>query len=131
RAGTHTFGRRAPARVDRAGDPARPTHPHPGRGDLERGYGDRAGDSGGAGTAHRRTHRVRHRPPAVDAAQGVAAVRDRGRAAGGERYAWGADSEDEREVSEAVRDAGRAGVNWGQGSGVSAIPHRESPYPEP
>src|SRR5205823_10132232 len=71
-----------------------------------------AGDPGGVGAVDRRAHRVRHRPPAVDAAQGVPAVRDRGWAAGGKRQACGADGEDEREVSEAVRDAGGAGVNW-------------------
>ncbi len=79
RTGAYAVGRRAPTRLHRAGDPARSPDPDSGRGNFERGHGDRARDPGGARAAHCRTHGVRHRAPVIDAAPGVAAVRDRGR----------------------------------------------------
>src|SRR5437899_1828421 len=86
-AGAHAVRRGAPARVDCAGDPAQPADSHSRRGDEQRRYGDRAGDSAGAGAFGGRAHRVRDRAPAVDAPQVVPVVRDRGGAA---RRAWDA-----------------------------------------
>src|SRR5437867_6227599 len=76
-----------------------------GRGDVQCGHRDGARDSGGLGALDRWAYGVRHRPPALHAAQGVPPVRDRGRSPGGERHAYRAAREGTWEVSQVVRDA--------------------------
>src|SRR5207237_746536 len=102
--------RRAPARVDRARDPPRSSDPHSRRGDEQRRHGDRARNPAGARTPRLRADRVRHRAPAFDAAQGVAVVRDRGRAARGARHPCRVAGEVRRKISAVVRAAAAAPV---------------------
>src|SRR5207245_9266312 len=104
-AGGYALGGGAPARLVRARDSARSSNPHSGRGDEQRGYGNGARDPAGAGTVGGGPDRVRHCPPAVDAAQGVAAVRDRGGPVGGTRDACRAARETRRDVSASLRAA--------------------------
>src|SRR5207302_1201169 len=113
RTGAYAIGRRAPTRLDCAGDSARSSDPHSGRGDEQRGHGNRARDPGGARAAGGWSDRVRDCAPVVDAPQGVAAVRDRGWTAGRAWDACRAAGEYGREVSALVRAAGPAPVKKG------------------
>ena len=79
RARRAAVGRAAPAGRLRARAGRRPAHPHPRRGDLERGRAHRGPDRGGPAAAAGRPHRDRHRPPPVDDPPGRAHRRARAR----------------------------------------------------
>ena len=64
-------GRPAPARDDRARDPARPSDPGARRGDQRARFEERAPGAGRDREADPGPHRVRDRPPALDRARGA------------------------------------------------------------
>ena len=82
RARRHPVGGREAAPDDRARDPARLAHPHPGRAHFRARPGDRAADHRGPRAAAGRAHHLHHRPPPLDGADGRSGRRDQGRPGG-------------------------------------------------
>ena len=72
-------GRRASARLHRAGDPPRPEGPHSGRGHLGGRHRDRTEDPGSHRPARVRAHGLRHRAPPVHAGARGPDLRHEGR----------------------------------------------------